>query len=155
MQRSVRVVVLAIGSAGSAAAVVASCGGSASHASGGGDAGGAETSPAGEGAAPESGADAPADHAADVSDAGVEAAVIPGTNFAFRHYYLGDTDRAGVFGATAWKLYGTNVDGKVTTTTSTDVCTLAAGAAKATQADGPGGIDNSWGANLMPLFMTI
>ena len=156
MKRSVRAVVLALGPAGIAAVLVASCGGSTSRASGGADSGGAEGSP-GEGAAPEAGAgDAPSDHAtSDASDAGAEATVIPGTNFAMRHYYLGDTDRAGVNGATAWQSFGTNVDGKVTTAQSTDVCTLTAGAAKSTQVDGPGGIDNSWRDNNIPNFETI
>jgi hypothetical protein len=81
--------------------------------------------------------------------------VIPGTNFAFRRYYLGDTDRAGLSSGSAWQGFGANIDGKVTSATSTDVCTLTAGASKSTQDDGAGGIDNSWGENIMPIFLTI
>jgi hypothetical protein len=35
------------------------------------------------------------------------------------------------------------------------VCTLAAGASKSVQVDGNGGIDNSWGANIMPILVTL
>jgi hypothetical protein len=67
---------------------------------------------------------------------------------------MGDTDRTGVVNSAAWKAYGYNLDGLVTTKSSTDVCTLAAGASKTTQADGNGGIDNSFGENLLPIFIT-
>ncbi|HEY5241327.1 MAG TPA: hypothetical protein VIJ22_07675 [Polyangiaceae bacterium] len=95
------------------------------------------------------------DASSDAHDAAVEATVIPGTNFAFRHYYLGDTDRMGTMSSAAWSSFGANIDGKITTAASTDVCTLTAGASKQTQADGAGGIDNSWGANILPIFLTI
>jgi hypothetical protein len=90
-----------------------------------------------------------------VVDAPAEAYVLPGTNFAFRHYYLGDTDRTGAASTTAWTQFGVNVDGKITTAASQDVCTLAPGASLLAQADGVGGIDNSWGANIMPIFETL
>ncbi len=89
------------------------------------------------------------------TDAPVQPFVVPGTNFAFRHYYLGDTDRNGVTSGTAWMQFGVNVDGKVTTAASTDVCTLMAGASHQVQVDGDGGIDNSWGANIVPIFQTL
>jgi hypothetical protein len=96
----------------------------------------------------------------DASDAGgvdapAEAYVFPGTNFAFRHYYLGDTDRMGNSSATAWMAFGMNLDGLTTTAASTNVCTLQPGASTQTQVDGDGGIDNSWGANIMPIFETL
>jgi hypothetical protein len=53
---------------------------------------------------------------------------------------------------TAWKTIGFDLDGKCTTSSSTDVCTLVAGAPKSVQVDGAGGIDNSWGANICPIF---
>jgi hypothetical protein len=123
------------------------------------DAGGTDvaTQPeAGEAASPVPEASASGDASdAGVADAPVEAFVLPGTNFAFRHYYLGDTDRAGTASATAWMQFGVDVDGKTTTALSTDVCTLAAGSSKQVQVDGAGGIDNSWGANIMPIFETL
>jgi hypothetical protein len=103
----------------------------------------------------ETGVDASDASPTEAGDAAAEATVVPGTNFAFRHYYLGDTDRTGVTSSTAWRDLGTNVDGKVTTAASTDVCTLAAGASTQTQVDGTGGIDNSWGENVLPIFLTI
>jgi hypothetical protein len=75
--------------------------------------------------------------------------------YALSRLYLGDTDRTGVPSAAAWRMYGYNLDNKVTTKTSTDVCTLAPGAAKATQTDGNGGIDNSFGENILPILITI
>jgi hypothetical protein len=76
-------------------------------------------------------------------------------NYAFHTLYVGDTDRTGITSASAWKGYGYNLDDKVTTKLSTDVCTLAAGAAKTTQADGNGGIDNSFGENILPILVTV
>jgi hypothetical protein len=67
---------------------------------------------------------------------------------------MGDTDRTGVTNSAAWRAYGYNLDNLVTTKASTDVCTLAAGASKTTQVDGNGGIDNSFGENILPIFIT-
>jgi hypothetical protein len=69
--------------------------------------------------------------------------------------YLGDTDRMGVTNPDAWKGFGYDLDGKITTAASTDVCTLVAGASKQVQIDGNGGADNSWGANVMPIWETL
>ena len=73
---------------------------------------------------------------------------------AFSHVYIGDTDRQGIASGAAWKQYGLNIDNKITDRTSTDVCTLTSGASKATQVDGIGGIDNSWGENILPIILT-
>lgn len=90
-----------------------------------------------------------------IVDAPAEAYVVPGSNFAFHHYYLGDTDRSGTTSQTAWQSFGTDIDGKTTTAQSTDVCTLYAGASKQVQVDGMNGIDNSWGSNIIPIFETL
>jgi hypothetical protein len=76
-------------------------------------------------------------------------------NYAVHKLYLGDTDRQGVTNPDAWKAFGYDVDGKITTSASTDVCTLVAGASRSVQIDGNGGIDNSWGANIMPIWGTL
>ena len=55
----------------------------------------------------------------------------------------------------AWAAFGYNLDGLVTTRQSTDVCALGAGASKATQTDGNGGIDNSFGENILPILITV
>jgi hypothetical protein len=75
-------------------------------------------------------------------------------NYAMYTLYLGDTDRTGVTNADAWQSYGYNLDNLVTTKSSSDVCTLAAGASKTTQVDGKGGIDNSFGENILPIVIT-
>lgn len=68
---------------------------------------------------------------------------------------LGDEDASGVAEPDAWKGIGYNLDGKCTTSTSTDTCTLAAGASPQEQDDGANGIDNSYGENLCPIFDTL
>ena len=75
-------------------------------------------------------------------------------DYALHRLYLGDTGRTGVASSDAWKSLGYNIDDLVTTKLSTDVCTLAAGASKVTQADGNGGIDNSFGENILPIIIT-
>jgi hypothetical protein len=73
--------------------------------------------------------------------------------FAINEIFLGEAPLAG--GApsnTAWKEYGYDLDGLVTTKSSTDVCELHAGAPTANQADGTGGIDNGFGFTLLPIF---
>jgi len=74
---------------------------------------------------------------------------------AIKKFYLGDTDRMGVASQTAWKKYGMNLDGKTTDRLSTDVCTLATGAPKAAQTDGDNGIDNSFGENILPIWLSV
>jgi hypothetical protein len=76
-------------------------------------------------------------------------------NYALHKLYMGDTDRTGVTSSSAWQTFGYDLDGKYTTASSTDVCTLVAGASKSVQVDGNGGIDNSFGANIMPIIQTL
>jgi len=76
-------------------------------------------------------------------------------NYAVHKLYLGDTDRAGIPSVNAWDSFGYDLDGKLTVAASTDVCALVAGASKQVQIDGNGGIDNSWGANIMPILETL
>jgi hypothetical protein len=72
--------------------------------------------------------------------------------FVINQVFLGEADRGGAASASAWKSYGYNIDGKVTTKSSTDVCTLASNAGSSVQVDGDNGIDNSWGSNILPIF---
>jgi hypothetical protein len=74
-------------------------------------------------------------------------------NFALHHIHLGDELDSS--GNPNWATYGYNLDGKITTATSTDVCTLAPNANKKNQTDGPGGIDNSFGENIIPLLAAV
>jgi len=75
-------------------------------------------------------------------------------DYAIRQLFMGDTDRTGVTSAAAWQSFGYNLDNLVTTREASDVCTLAPGASKATQTDGIGGIDNSFGENILPILIT-
>jgi hypothetical protein len=75
-------------------------------------------------------------------------------NYAIRKLYLGGNDRTGLASSSAWKSYGYNLDNLITAQSSTDVCTLQPGAAKSTQVDGNGGIDNSFGENIWPIVQT-
>ena len=72
----------------------------------------------------------------------------PARNFALYSLSLGEADRSGATNPNAWKKYGYNLDGVVSTKSSTDVCKLAPGASSATQEDGDNGIDNSFAIQL-------
>jgi hypothetical protein len=77
-------------------------------------------------------------------------------NYAIRKLYLGNYDRNGQKDTTSgWTNFGYNLDGLVTTRTSTDVCTLAQGAGKDVQVDGVAGIDNSFGENILPIVTSF
>jgi len=76
-------------------------------------------------------------------------------DYAIHTLYMGDTDRTGIQSSDAWQLFGYNLDDLVTSKESSDVCALAAGASKTTQTDGIGGIDNSFGENILPILITI
>lgn len=73
--------------------------------------------------------------------------------FAIKELLLGDAPRGGAQSTSAWKKYGYNIDGKVSTKSSTDTCKLPSGASKAVQEDGDTGIDNSFGANILPIIL--
>jgi hypothetical protein len=80
------------------------------------------------------------------------------TTFAIRTVHLGEADRQGVKNKDAWKLFGENLDGIVTSVTdaaSPDlalVCKRVAGAPASVHADATGGIDNAWGKEMMKLL---
>lgn len=81
------------------------------------------------------------------------ATAVPSTKtFAIQRIYLGEASRTGAASDTAWKQFGYNLDGKVTAGTSTDVCTRAKGSPSSNQADGTDGIDNAFGAVILPLI---
>jgi len=74
--------------------------------------------------------------------------------FAINNLLLGESDRGGVASNTAWKSYGYNLDGLVTTKDDTNVCTLTSGAPKSNQADGNNGVDNAFGSVILPIIET-
>jgi len=80
--------------------------------------------------------------------------------YALNTLLLGDTPRPSGDGplpaptTSAWKDYGFDIDGKQTTKDSSDVCQRKAGAGSNVQVDGNGGIDNSFGANILPIIQS-
>jgi hypothetical protein len=90
---------------------------------------------------PDGGDEAPAD------------AYLPPRTFALRKMFAGDADRTFKANATAWRSYGEDLDKDATTESSAGTCRLAAGAASSVRADGDAGIDNSFGANVLPLLV--
>lgn len=74
--------------------------------------------------------------------------------YALKTIQLGDADRSGAPSQTAWKKYGYDIDGLVSTDKSTDHCKLKAGAPNKVKLDGDEGTDNSFGANILPIITT-
>jgi hypothetical protein len=109
------------------------CGSSSSSSSSGG-------TPAAVGKQPPGKPDAPATTATDEK------------TFAVNQLLLGESDRNGVASKDAWKNYGYNLDGKISTKDSTDVCQRQAGASPANQEDGTDGTDNAFGKIIIPFL---
>jgi len=74
--------------------------------------------------------------------------------FVARKIFLGDSDRNFVASSNAWKDFGLNIDGKISTSQSMDVCKLMMGAPASVHNNGTNGIDNSFGANIVPIFQS-
>ena len=80
----------------------------------------------------------------------------PGVVLALNKIFLGDTNYDGAPSPSAWKQYGYNIDGKISSKTATDLCKPAKGAApSAIYPDGNGGIDNAHGKLLLPIIMGL
>jgi len=70
--------------------------------------------------------------------------------------YLGDTDVNGNPSATAWQAFAFDIDGVNTVVYDpAQHCTPAANANPSTLADGPGGLDNSFGKKIIPLMNAL
>src|SRR5262249_54509441 len=76
-------------------------------------------------------------------------------NFAMHKLFLGDTDRNLVKSDTAWQTYGYNLDGKISTKDSTDVCTPQMGGSSKVHNNGPGGVANSFGQNIVAIITNL
>lgn len=73
--------------------------------------------------------------------------------FAISHFYLGNTNFDGTPDIVrGWENYGYDVDGTVTTPDSTDVCKPRNGNPLKYLIDGPDGLDNSYGRNIVSIF---
>ncbi len=78
------------------------------------------------------------------------------TVVALNSLLLGDKTRDGTLDSKAWKDYGFNLDGLVSTRGGKNHCKPAgSGTVASIQPDGNGGIDNSFGANLLGLITTL
>ncbi|MBX3181779.1 MAG: hypothetical protein KIT72_12045 [Polyangiaceae bacterium] len=76
--------------------------------------------------------------------------------FAMSKLFLGDTKRDGTASVTAWQDYGYNLDGIVSNRNGSNHCAPQPGSNPAQiKTDGPGGIDNSFGANLLPIILSL
>lgn len=76
--------------------------------------------------------------------------------FALNQLFLGDTDWSQNPSSSAWKQFGFDLDGQISSKTSSYHCQPVQGANPANvKTDGVAGIDNSFGSNLMPLFLSI
>lgn len=74
---------------------------------------------------------------------------------AVKQLYFGDTNWDDTANPTdGWKQFGLDIDGKTSTAASTDVCLPAGGgSASVAYPDAPGGVDNSFGKNVLPVFL--
>ena len=77
--------------------------------------------------------------------------------FAVDQMFLGDVDFTGVPNPTnGWKNFGFNLDGRISTKASTDLCKPRAGGSPAgVFPDGNNGIDNSFGKNVLPILLGL
>jgi hypothetical protein len=79
------------------------------------------------------------------------------TTFAISKLYLGNTDPDGTPDPTnGWKHFGYDLDGKISTATSTDLCKPRNNAPiKNVYPDGTNGVDNSFGKNILPVIIGL
>jgi hypothetical protein len=77
--------------------------------------------------------------------------------FAITKLYLGDTDPDGTADLkNGWQHFGFDLDGKISSASSTDLCQPAGGAAPLdVYPDGNGGIDNAFGHLVLPALLGI
>jgi hypothetical protein len=77
--------------------------------------------------------------------------------FAISKLFLGDTDWDGTPDkANGWKQFGYDLDGYISTASSTNLCQPAMGASKANvYPDGTDGIDNSFGKLILPIILGL
>lgn len=111
----------------------------------------------GDDAAVDSGpSDAGTGSEADAGEAGPRCLSVNGTVFAVDYLYFGDMDWEGNIDSSAWKAFGSNLDGVVSDATSTGLCQPAAGAlAEDVYPDGDSGIDNAFGKSVVPMLSSV
>ncbi len=77
------------------------------------------------------------------------------STFAVTTVLLGEADLRGVESTSAWRAFGFDLDGKATTSSSTDVCSLHPGAPNVDQVDGLLARDNAFGSVLLPIIESV
>lgn len=75
--------------------------------------------------------------------------------YAVRTVFLGETNRSGAATKDAWKDYGLNLDGIVSSKTANGECKLQAGADSSKREDGKQGIDNSFGRTVLGFILGL
>ncbi|MEZ4369519.1 MAG: hypothetical protein R3B07_01785 [Polyangiaceae bacterium] len=81
---------------------------------------------------------------------------VVGEGFVVQSMELGERDPSGAPNSSAWKSLGTDIDGLTSDQNSTNHCQLQPGSnPSAVKTDGVDGIDNSFGANILPLLLGI
>jgi hypothetical protein len=130
----------------------AACGGGENTATTSGNVGGGST-----GSGADTGGGAPGKHAEPPGPpAMMPADGMSDVTFAIKKLYLGDTDRSGAKSKDAWKQFGYDIDGLVSTGASKDLCKPQKNAKAATlYPDGQYGIDNSFGKNILTVLESI
>ncbi len=79
-----------------------------------------------------------------------------GVVLAFQKVFMGGTDLNGSPSPNAWKQYGYDLDGLISTKSSSNLCQPASGAPPSTPyPDGEDGIDNSYGKNILPTLIAL
>jgi hypothetical protein len=79
-----------------------------------------------------------------------------GVVLAFKKVFMGGTEWDGTSSPNAWKQYGYDLDGLISTKSSSNLCQPAVGAPSSTPyPDGNEGIDNSYGKNILPTFLSL
>jgi hypothetical protein len=80
----------------------------------------------------------------------VDAAACSPATFAFTHESMGEGNSG------QWKAVGFDLDGRVSTAASTDLCQPnAGGSAAQSRPDGDNGIDNAWGKTILPTILGL
>jgi hypothetical protein len=88
-------------------------------------------------------------------DPGVPTSAGTDTVLAMHAFFFGDTNWSGAADEEAWQSFGYDLDGLASTPSSENHCAPAAGAGDTVKEDGPGGLDNSFGARILPLMGSV
>jgi hypothetical protein len=77
------------------------------------------------------------------------------STFALDKLFLGDTDRSGAADPSAWMQLGYNIDGVPASQLGSFCKPIDGASASAVHAEGPGGIENSFGHNILPILLGL